>query len=155
VILPSYAVETRAGTSGRTEVLDLIRRRWVHLSPEEGVRQHLLRHLLALGYPAGLMAVERGFSYMGQPWRADVVAYDRARRPLILAECKAPRVLLGQAVLDQLARYNAVVHAQVLVLTNGHDLAVGAPAAGIVRRLPSVPAFASLAEGADGPVAAG
>jgi hypothetical protein len=129
----------------------------VRLTPEEAVRQVLLRHLLALGYPAGLLAVERPFDYLGRAWRADVVAYDRSRRPLVLVECKAPGVDLGQPVLDQLARYNVVVQARVLVLTNGHELVAGAPAEGLVRRLPEVPSFASLAgvAGAGGPVATG
>jgi hypothetical protein len=146
VPLPSYPVETRADAAGRAVVLDPVRRQWVRATPEEGVRQRLLRHLLALGYPPGLLAVERGFTFVGRTWRADVVAYDRARRPLLLAECKAPGVALGQAVLDQLARYNAVVRARVLVATNGEALAVGAAAAGVVRGLPAVPPFATLAD---------
>jgi hypothetical protein len=130
----------------------------VRLTPEEGVRQRLLRYLMALGYPAGLLAVERPFDYLGRSWRADVVAYDRARRPLVLVECKAPGVVLGQPVLDQLARYNVVVRARVLILTNGDDVVAGTPAAGLVRPLSAVPTFASLAAdgaGADGPLAAG
>lgn len=153
--LPPYPIETRTDTHGRAVVLDPVRRRWVRLTPEEGVRQALLRHLLTLGYPAGLLAVERPFKYLDRTWRADVVAYDRQRRPLILAECKAPGVPLGQAVLDQLARYNAVVGAEVLVLTNGAEVAVGVPDAGVVRRIGGVPAFSSMQPGPGGVVAAG
>jgi len=143
---PPPTLPTRSGAGGRAEVLDPVRRRWVAFTPEEGVRQRLLRHLLALGYPAGLLAVERPFPYMGQMWRADVVAYDRSHRPLVLAECKAPGVRLGQAVLDQLARYNTVVKAGILVLTNGAEIAVGTPADGVVTPLPAVPPFPNRAE---------
>ena len=104
---------------GRTWVHDPVRRRWVALTPEEGVRQRLLADLLALGYPAGLLAVERGVPYGGRTWRADVVAYGRDQRPALLAECKAPGVPIAQATFDQLARYNAVLDAPVLVVDNG------------------------------------
>ncbi len=104
---------------GRTLVHDPIRRRWVVLTPEEGVRQRLLADLAALGYPPGLLAVERGVAFGGKTWRADVVAYGRDQRPALLAECKAPGVAIAQDTFDQLARYNAVLGAGVLVVDNG------------------------------------
>ena len=143
-MLPAYPLDPR-DDGGRPLVLDPVRRKWVRLTPEEGVRQRLLRHLLALGYPVGLIAVEKAFAHLGRTWRADVVAYDRARRPLVLAECKAPGVALDQAVLDQLARYNAVVRARVLVATDGRALACGVAEGGRVRGLAEVPPFAALA----------
>ncbi|MGB3544263.1 type I restriction enzyme HsdR N-terminal domain-containing protein [Rubrivirga sp.] len=103
----------------RTLVLDPVRRKWVALTPEEGVRQHLLIELQALGYPIGLLAVERAVTYGGKTWRADVVAYGRDQRPALLAECKAPGVAIDQTTFDQLARYNAVLHAETLVVDNG------------------------------------
>ncbi|HLA63777.1 MAG TPA: type I restriction enzyme HsdR N-terminal domain-containing protein [Rhodothermales bacterium] len=142
--LPDAVLETRTDADGRLVVRDPVRRRWVRLTPEEGVRQRLLLHLLSLGYPPGLLAVEKAFTYVGRTWRADVVAYDRARRPLLLAECKAPGVPLTQAVLDQLARYNATVRARVLAATNGAALAVGVAEGGVIRGLPDVPFFTSL-----------
>ena len=104
---------------GKTLVLDPVRRRYVALTPEEGVRQQLLADLVALGYPVGLLAVEKGLAFGGKTWRADAVAYDRAGRVLLLAECKAPGVAVSQATFDQLARYNAVLGARVLVVDNG------------------------------------
>ena len=105
--------------NGRTLVLDPVRRRYVALTPEEGVRQALLADLLALGYPPGLLAVEKGLAFGGKTWRADAVAYGRSGRVLLLAECKAPEVAVSQATFDQLARYNAVLGAPVLVVDNG------------------------------------
>ena len=115
---PHADLRTRT-EGGRTLVHDPVRRRWVALTPEEGVRQRLLADLLALGYPAGLLAVERGLRYGGKTWRADVVAYDRAQRTVLLAECKAPGVAVSQTTFDQLARYNAVLGALALVVDNG------------------------------------
>ena len=127
---------------GRTLVHDPVRRRWVALTPEEGVRQRLLVDLLGLGYPAGLLAVERGVAYGGKTWRADVVAYGRDQRPALLAECKAPSVAVTQATFDQLARYNAVLQAPVLVVDNGaHRYCCVADASGW-RFVDALPAFA-------------
>ena len=104
---------------GRRQVLDPVRRRWVALTPEEDVRQRLIADLLALGYPIGLLAVERAVVSHGRTWRADVVAYARDQQPALLAECKAPGVVVSQATFDQLARYNAVLDAPALVVDNG------------------------------------
>ena len=105
--------------NGRTLVLDPVRRRYVALTPEEGVRQQLLADLIALGYPPGLLAVEKGIAFGGKTWRADAVAYGRRGAALLLAECKAPGVAVSQAAFDQLGRYNAVLGAHVLVVDNG------------------------------------
>lgn len=116
---PAYEIPMRED-GGRTLVLDPVRRKWVRLTPEEWVRQHLLRYLADLGYPPGLTAVEKAFEHLDRAWRADVAVYDRQRRPLLLAECKAPEVPVTQATFDQLARYNAVLQARLLLATNGH-----------------------------------
>lgn len=110
---------------GRLVIRDDVRRRYVRLTPEEWVRQHLIRTLVdVLGYPRGLLAVEKQVDAVGGPRRADLVAYDRgstAPRPLLIAECKAPSVALGQAVFDQVSRYNTVTLAPHLVVTNGRE----------------------------------
>ena len=136
-------IQTRE-SDGRREVLDPVRRRWVALTPEEGVRQRLLALLLELGYPAGLLAVERKLEHLGRTWRADAVAYDRAQRPLLLAECKAPGVPIAQATFDQLARYNAVLGARALVATNGDALLVCRRDAAGWRFVDAVPAYVEL-----------
>ena len=132
---------TRTDDAGRTQVLDPVRRRWVALTPEEGVRQVLLEDLLAAGYPVGLVAVEKGLVYNGQAWRADAVAYGRDGQALVLAECKAPGVALTADTVDQLARYNAVVGASVIVLDNGHQRHVWRLDAGAWTLLDGLPSF--------------
>ena len=129
---------------GRREILDPVRRRWVALTPEEGVRQRLVAGLIARGYPAGLMAVEKKVEHLGRAWRADLVCYGRDSRPLLLAECKAPGVRVDQTTFDQLARYNAVLGARTLLATNGDALLVCVREAGGWRWAPDVPGFADL-----------
>lgn len=118
---PEAALQTRTDAAGRAQVCCLARRRWVRLTPEEWVRQHLLAYLGSLGYPAGLVAVEKEMAYLGLAHRADVVVHDRRARPWLLAECKAPDVPIAQTTFEQAARYNTVARAPYLAVTNGLD----------------------------------
>lgn len=105
---------------GKRSVYDPIRRKYVRLTPEEWVRQHFLQYLIQdCGYPASLIAVEMGFRYQRMPRRADIVVHDRKGRPFLMAECKAPDVGIGQSTFDQVSRYNRVVEARFLAVTNG------------------------------------
>lgn len=111
--------EIRPDGEGRV-ILDRIRRKFVRLTPEEWVRQHLVRALTEhLGYPMGLIKLEPAITTSGGPRRPDVVAYGRDQRPCLIAECKAPTVALGQDVFEQVSRYNTVTGSPVLLVTNG------------------------------------
>ncbi len=117
--LPTYEFRT-AERDGKRTVYDPVRDRYVRLTPEEWVRQHFVQYLVqALRVPAGLVAVEAAFEFQGQPQRADIIVHDRRGEPLLLVECKAPRVSIGQDAFDQGARYNLVLGAPYLVVTNG------------------------------------
>jgi hypothetical protein len=117
--LPNYDVRT-AERDGTEMVYDPFRQKYVQRTPEEWVRQHFLRYLTTeLGVPRGLVAVEQKVTVNDQPQRADVVVYDRRGDPLLLVECKAPDTAIQQAAFDQGARYNAVLGAPFLVVTNG------------------------------------
>lgn len=119
--LPAYDLRVEEREGGAV-VLDPIRQKYVRLTPEEWVRQHFVQYLVqALGVPRGLVAVEKGFRYQDQPQRADVVVHDRTGAPLVLVECKAPSCPIQQSVFEQGARYNAVLGAPFLVVTNGRE----------------------------------
>lgn len=101
-------------------IFDAIRRKYVRLTPEEWVRQHFIEYLVQeQGVPRSLVAVEMAFTYQGMARRADVVVHDRQGAPLLMVECKAPEVPIQQAVFDQAARYNKVVRARYIIVTNG------------------------------------
>lgn len=55
----------------------------------------------------------------GMPQRADIVVMGGDNKPLMLVECKAPAVGLDASVLDQAVRYNNIVGARYIMLTNG------------------------------------
>ena len=117
--LPPY--DFRIQGVGETQMIfDAIRRKYVALTPEEWVRQHFVQFLIQeRGTPRSLIAIEAGFTYNRMPRRADVIVHGRDGRPLLVAECKSPDVEIRQSAFDQIARYNTVLQARYLVVTNG------------------------------------
>ena len=94
------------------KIWDAVRRRWLVLTPEEWVRQHLIRLLVERGgVPPGNVSQEYPVALSGAAQRADVVVTGRDGPPCLLAECKAPDVPLGREVFAQAVRYNSVVAA--------------------------------------------
>lgn len=116
---PGYEFDIHTD-EGKTVIFDPIRKKYVRLTPEEWVRQHLVQHLIQdRGFPPGYAVIEKGFQYAGTPVRADVIMHDLQGKPVLMAECKAPEVKIKEGVFEQLARYNTVVQATYLVVTNG------------------------------------
>ncbi|MEG1672626.1 MAG: type I restriction enzyme HsdR N-terminal domain-containing protein [Alistipes sp.] len=106
--------------AGQVEVWDELRGIWLVLTPEEWVRQHLIAYLIAqCGAQAGRIVQEYAVELNGQPQRADVVVVDDFAHPLLLAECKAFGVPIDQQVMAQAVRYNSVLEARYVILTNG------------------------------------
>lgn len=103
------------------EVLHPQRGCWLKLTPEEWVRRHVVGWILGRGVEPQRIIEEYPVALNGQPQRADVVVVDRQGRPRLLVECKACEVKLSQQTLDQVVRYNSVVEAEYILLTNGLD----------------------------------
>lgn len=108
---------------GKPFILDIIRRQYVALTPEEWVRQHFVHFLINhKGYPQSLMANEVQLKLNGMSRRCDTVVYDRALKPRVIVEYKAPTVNITQKVFDQICRYNMVLQVDYLIVTNGLTL---------------------------------
>ncbi len=102
------------------EIFDEIRKKWLVLTPEEWVRQHLIKFLVDdRKYPSSLIALERLVNVNGLAQRTDAVVYDRNGQALVVCECKAPEIAINQRVFDQAARYNASIKAPYLLISNG------------------------------------
>lgn len=143
---PEINPQIQTSERGHSILCD-IRRKYVRLTPEEWVRQHVISFLARhRGYPASLLAVERGYTYQGMPWRADLVAHDRSGEPCLLVECKAPEVGLRQDVFEQVGRYNLVVGAPLVVVSNGleHFCFRVDRSSRMIEFLPDVPRFDAL-----------
>lgn len=117
--LPEMSLRLRTN-NGRQEVFDPIRKKFIALTPEEWVRQHIILFLIQYkSMPTGLMGVEKGLKVHGLFRRTDVVVSGRDGKPRLIVECKAPSVKISQAVFEQIARYNLSLHASYLLVTNG------------------------------------
>lgn len=102
------------------EIYDPLRRKNVARTPEEVVRQQVIRWLHeSCGVSLTRMTSEYGFQYNRRRYRADVLVFDRALQPLLLVECKAPGVPLGDALVEQVLRYTRVLQVRYVLVTNG------------------------------------
>ena len=145
--LPAFQARVRRnGSNGSLQVFDRLRAKFVALTPEEWVRQHFVEWLIAeKGYPASLMANEVGLRLNDTLRRCDTVVFSPAgATPVMIIEYKAPDVAITQSVFDQIARYNLVLRADWLVVSNGvahyccrYNHATGRYA--FVREIPSWP----------------
>lgn len=104
-------------------VWDVFRKKWIVLTPEEWVRQNLLRYLtVGRKYPASLIAVERLVRVGERNRRFDAVVFSAQGSPWMLIECKAAHEAVNDAALSQLLAYQSELKAPYLVLTNGVEL---------------------------------
>ena len=117
--LPSY--ETKITESnGKRQIFDTLRRCYVALTPEEWVRQHFVNFLIGYkGYPAALTGNEIAIMLNGMNRRCDTVVYDRALKPRMIIEYKAPTVKITKEVFAQISRYNLILKVDYLIVSNG------------------------------------
>ena len=107
-------------SDGKTQIFDILRNRFVQLTPEEYVRQHFIHFLIEhKGYPRALMANEISLTLNGQWRRCDSVLFRRDKSPQMIIEYKAPTVEITQEVFSQINAYNQVLHVRYLIVSNG------------------------------------
>jgi hypothetical protein len=119
---PDYQFKiTAESVDGQSsKIFDIVRKKYVTLTPEEWVRQHLIQFLITeKKFPASLMAVETKLKVNQLLKRTDIVVYNNLLEPVLIAECKAPSVQITQKAFDQAARYNLTLNVKYFVLTNG------------------------------------
>ena len=117
--LPKYGIKI-ANENGHQTIFDVLRRKYVALTPEEWVRQHFVHYLIEhKGYPQSLMANEIQLTIGNKKLRCDSVLYDRSLKPRMIIEYKAPTVNITQKVFDQITVYNMLLHVDYLVVSNG------------------------------------
>ena len=117
--LPKYGIKIN-DDKGHQSIFDVLRRKYVALTPEEWVRQHFVHFLIEhKGYPKALMANEIQLAIGNKKLRCDSVLYDRTLKPRMIIEYKAPTVSITQKVFDQITIYNMLLHVDYLVVSNG------------------------------------
>lgn len=117
--LPEYPLRIRS-ENGKTAVFDIVRKKFVALTPEEWVRQHFIHFLIhEKHYPHTLIAVEKQLKENGMLRRFDLLACNRKGEPFLIAEFKAPGVNITQQTFDQAVRYNMSLKVRYIVVSNG------------------------------------
>lgn len=116
---PSYPFKIKQEISV-TYIFDDIRKKYLVLTPEEWVRQHVVQYIIReKGYPKSLIKLEGGLKLNSLQKRTDVVVFNTRGEKILLIECKAPSVKITQKTFDQIARYNLVHKVPLLFVSNG------------------------------------
>lgn len=117
--LPKTELRT-ATRDDKQLVFDILRRKYVALTPEEWVRQHFVHHLIHdKGYPAECIGNEISLTLNGTRKRCDSVVYGRNAQPVMIIEYKSPQVEITQQVFEQISRYNIRLRVEWLIVSNG------------------------------------
>ena len=107
---------------GKESIFDILRKKWIVLTPEEWVRQNFIKYLIEdKKYPSSLIATEKELRLGELKKRFDILVYDKNHMPWLMVECKSMEIKLDEAVLQQVLRYNISIPVKVLVITNGSN----------------------------------
>jgi hypothetical protein len=116
---PRYSFRLK-NSENKIAVFDELRKKFVLLTPEEWVRQHVVHFLMKeKNFPKSLLNVEKQLKIHDLIKRYDVLAYKPDGSIHLVVECKAASVPITQETFDQIARYNLSLQAKYLMVTNG------------------------------------
>ncbi|AOW19418.1 type I restriction enzyme HsdR N-terminal domain-containing protein [Urechidicola croceus] len=117
--LPPYQFKIKS-SENKQLIFDIIRKKYMVLTPEEWVRQNFVQYLISeKKYPISLIAIEKEIVLNNLKKRFDILIFDPKGEPNIIVECKSPNVKITQNTFDQIAQYNMKINAKFLILTNG------------------------------------
>ncbi len=116
---PAYEFRLK-NSENKPYIFDPIRKKFVRLTPEEWVRQHVLQFLMiSKKYPRSLINVEKEITVGNTKKRYDIVIFNSDGSIFLLVECKSPKIKITQHTFDQIARYNLQLKGELLMVTNG------------------------------------
>jgi hypothetical protein len=116
---PRYEFRFKS-SENKTAIFDVLRKKFIILTPEEWVRQHCIQYLIQQkNYSKQLLNAEKQLKVNQLTRRYDIVAYNPDGSINLIVECKAPSVKITQETFDQIARYNLSLKAELLMVTNG------------------------------------
>lgn len=115
---PSFEFRLK-NRNNKSYIFDIIRKKFILLSPEEWVRQHVINYLINHRVSKNHINVERKIIINKLTKRFDVVVFKRDGSVKLLVECKAPNIKIDQKVFDQISIYNKSLSAEFMMITNG------------------------------------
>jgi len=105
---------------GTLQIFDVIRKKFVDITPEEWVRQHIIHYLIIYKQvPVSMISIEKQLLLNNTKRRTDIVIYNSNLTPLLIIECKAPQIKIDQLTVDQALRYNIELNVPAIFLSNG------------------------------------
>jgi hypothetical protein len=117
--LPSFQFKLKS-SENKQLIFDIIRKKYVVLTPEEWVRQNLIHFLIKeKNYPISLISCEKQLLVNKLKKRFDLLIYSPNGTPILIIECKSPKIKISQDTFDQIARYNMELKSEFLVVSNG------------------------------------
>jgi hypothetical protein len=116
---PAYGFRFKS-SENNISIFDPIRKKFIILTPEEWVRQHVIQFLIVeKKYPKSLINVEKMVVLNEMKKRYDVVVFNSDGSIHLIVECKSPQIEITQETFDQIARYNLSLNSTYLMVTNG------------------------------------
>lgn len=126
VDLDKYDIGRDYLREGKKCIFDPIREIFILVTPEEIIRQKFVRYLIdELKVPKSKIELEVPMSHFkkGALGRADIVVYgeneEMCNIPIIIIECKAPNIHLVDEVWFQAYKYDHILGAGYIIISNG------------------------------------
>ena len=101
-------------------MFDIIRKKFLDITPEEWVRQHIVHFLIHhKNVPLSMISLEKQLELNNTKKRTDIIVYNSTLKPIFMIECKAPTIKIDQLTINQAMRYNIKLQVPFILLSNG------------------------------------
>jgi hypothetical protein len=142
--LPEYKFQFK--TEGKPAIYDIIRKKYIVLTPEEWVRQNFIRYFVEdRKYPKSRIKLEHNIQVGNVTRRCDAVFFSKNMSPEILMEFKAPEIPIKTKTIFQGDVYNMELKVKLIVISNGLEHLILQPnyATGEFVQLNDIPIYNS------------
>jgi len=117
---PEFEFRFQKNEKGTIQVFDIIRKKFIDITPEEWVRQHIVHFLIQhKQVPTSMISIEKQLILNNTKRRTDIVIFNSLLKPLLIIECKAPQIEINQLTINQALRYNIELKVPAIFLSNG------------------------------------
>lgn len=117
---PNVEFRFQKNEKGNLQIFDIIRKKFVDITPEEWVRQHVIHYLISYKQvPSSMISVEKQLLLNKTKRRTDIVVFKPNLQPVLIIECKAPQIKIDQLTINQALRYNLELNVPSVFLSNG------------------------------------
>lgn len=117
---PKVEFRFQKNEKGALQIFDIIRKKFVDMTPEEWVRQHIIHYLIVYKeVPQSMISIEKQLLLNKTKRRTDIVVFNSTLKPVLIIECKSPQITIDQLTINQALRYNLELQVPSIFLSNG------------------------------------